>query len=305
MSSSTRPIQPAHLERLRAANAKVAAQRAAAQRRRHVRLAAASVAAVVAVFAGLIVAKAVGGAARHTVAAAKVQPAGVTAQVAAAATSVPAAVLDSMGHGAVGNPPARITGAPALTSAGKPDVVFLSYEWCPFCAAQRWPLVVALSRFGSFRGLGLAQSAADDVYPSTHTFTFTHATYTSPYLAFTPVELQDQNRNPLQRPTAAEQQLLADFDGPPYVPASAAGGIPFLDLGGRFLLSGASYNPQALAGLDWNRIAAALSNPTSPVAQAVDGSANTLTAALCVMTGDQPAAVCTSSAVAAAKGALK
>jgi hypothetical protein len=52
------------------------------------------------------------------------------------------------------------------------------------------------------------------------------------------------------------------------------------------------------------QIAAALADPTSPVAQAVDGSANVLTAALCEVSGQQPAAVCTAPGVAAAAKTL-
>jgi hypothetical protein len=117
--------------------------------------------------------------------------------------------------------------------------------------------------------------------------------------------MQDQNRNPLQTATAAQQHLVAVYDAPPYVPANAAGGLPFLDLGGSYIDSGAAYTPQTLAGLDWNQIATALRTPSNPVAQAVDGSANALTAALCTLTGNQPATVCTSEAVTTAKGSLK
>lgn len=304
MSSSTRSTRPVRSTRAHTANAKIVAQRAAAQRRRRIQQATVGIVAVLAIFAGLIIAKAAGGG-RHGATAAAAAPAGAAAQVATAATGVPATVLDSVGRGTVTNPPTHVTGAPALTSAGKPDVLYLGYEWCPYCAAQRWALVVALSRFGTFSGLGLAQSASDDVYPSTHTFTFAHATYTSSYLSFTPVEMQDQNRNPLQTATAAQQHLVAVYDAPPYVPANAAGGLPFLDLGGSYIDSGAAYTPQTLAGLDWNQIATALRTPSGPVAQAVDGSANALTAALCALTGDQPTAVCTSNAVTTAKGALK
>ena len=48
-----------------------------------------------------------------------------------------------------------------------------------------------------------------------------------------------------------------------------------------------------LAGLSWSTIAADLHNPNSPVAQAVDGTANYITAAICKMTGNQPASACT------------
>ena len=68
--------------------------------------------------------------------------------------------------------------------------------------------------------------------------------------------------------------------------------------------SGASFDPQLLAGMSHRQIAAALSDPTSPVAKAVDGSANVLTAALCEVTGQQPTAVCTAPGVAAAAKTL-
>ena len=51
----------------------------------------------------------------------------------------------------------------------------------------------------------------------------------------------------------------------------------------------------ALAGLTWSQIAADLSNPNSTVAKAVDGTANNFTAAICKMTGNQPASACTST----------
>ena len=299
--SSTRPIRP------RTSQAqKIAARRAAELHRRLILLACASIAVVFAVFAALLIAKAVGGAPQHSSAAASPSPsADVTAQVVAAATRVPASALDSVGRGSATNPPAHISGGTALTSDGKPQVVYLGYEWCPYCAAQRWAIVVALSRFGTFSGLGLTQSASDDVYPSTHTFTFANATYTSRYLAFGSAEMQDVNRNPLQAPTTAQQQLLSVFDEPPYVPAASAGGIPFLDLGGKYLVNGASYSPQTLAGQTWTEIASALSQPASADARGIDGAANMLTAAMCTLTGNQPAAVCSSAAVTSANGALK
>ena len=67
--------------------------------------------------------------------------------------------------------------------------------------------------------------------------------------------------------------------------------------------SGASYSPQILAGKTQEEIAAALADPKSPIAQAIVGSANVLTAAICATTDQQPAAVCTSSGVKA--GAAK
>lgn len=39
---------------------------------------------------------------------------------------------------------------PALTAAGKPDLRYIGAEFCPICAAERWAMYVALSKFGTF-----------------------------------------------------------------------------------------------------------------------------------------------------------
>ena len=62
-------------------------------------------------------------------------------------------------------------------------------EYCPFCAAERWAMVMALSKFGTFWGLKLTNSSVSDFAPDTATFSFYGSTYTSKYLAFKPVEL--------------------------------------------------------------------------------------------------------------------
>ncbi len=303
---SPRPHRTTREERMRKAQAKIAAQRAAERRRRRrLLLAAASLVGVVAVFVSLILVKTAGGGSQSSGTHTAELSAAATAKVVDDATNVPASVLDAVGRGTAANPPVGISGAPALTSAGKPELVYIGYDWCPYCAAQRWALVVALSRFGTFNGLGLTQSASDDVYPSTNTFTFATMKYSSPYLAFSAVEMQDANRKPLQAPTAEQQHLLAVYDEPPYVPAAAAGGIPFLDFGGKYVLNGSSFDPQSLSGKSWTQIAAVLSDPSSSIAKGVNGSANVLTAALCTLTGQQPSGVCSSKAVTEAKGALK
>ena len=47
---------------------------------------------------------------------------------------------------------ADVTGSP-LTAKGRPEVLCVGTEYCPYCAAQSWALIVALSRFGMFTGL--------------------------------------------------------------------------------------------------------------------------------------------------------
>ncbi|MEO8422961.1 MAG: DUF929 family protein [Actinomycetota bacterium] len=236
--------------------------------------------------------------------------AGDTAQVIDAVTAVPAVALDTVGAGQGINAPGAIAaGAPAVTSGGKPEILYIGAEYCPFCASQRWPLVIALSRFGTFSGLGLTTSSASDVYPSTPTLAFHGSTYASDVISFVPVETETNQPaasgigyEPLETLTADQQRLMQTFDVPPYT--SQAGSIPFVLIGNRFVVTGSSYPPDVLQGMTWQQIASALSDPSSLIAKQVLAAANMLTATICQLTDQQPSNVCTSSGVSSATGSL-
>jgi Domain of unknown function (DUF929) len=219
-------------------------------------------------------------------------------------TNVPAATLDASSVGAGVSPVSRLAdGVPALTQEGKPEVLYIGAEYCPFCAAQRWPVIVALSRFGTFQGLGVTTSSSTDAFPNTPTFTFHGATYSSPYIAFSSVEGQTNTGAPLETPTAEQQALLQQFDAPPYT--SAGGAIPFLMIGNRYVQIGSSYQPNELAGMTRLEVAQALADPSSsPAAQEILSSADMLTAGICQLTGGQPSDVCQSPGVTQAAQSL-
>ena len=84
--------------------------------------------------------------------------------------------------------------AAGVSSGGKPAIVFVSEESCPFCAAERWSLAVALSRFGTWSHLGATTSSATDVYPNTATLSFRTAVYRSTELTLRATELADKTR---------------------------------------------------------------------------------------------------------------
>lgn len=263
-----------------------------------------SVGLMLVVVIGLVVVKLAG---RDEPAHADTSSALASATVLAAVATVPSAVLDTVGAGTSATRPTKVSGQPVLTSGGKPLIVYLGAEYCPYCAAQRWSVVVALSRFGHVTGLGATASAGEDVFPNTATVSFHGATYVSDYLEFQGVEMQSNVRTGssyavLDTPTAQQRGLMETFNAPPYVDAASAGAIPFIDFGNQYVSAGASYSPQVLAGLSAEDIAAALSDPASPVAKAVLGAANVMTAALCRLTGNKPSAVCTGTAVASVAG---
>lgn len=210
--------------------------------------------------------------------------------------AIPASTFDAVGTGTGVVPPTAGTGA-ALTAAGKPRVLYIGAEFCPYCAAERWAVVAALSRFGTFDGLGVTTSAAKDVFPSTATLSFSGATYTSNYLSFTGVEITSNVPDESSAMGYAVLDTLSAGDAKINSTLNPKGSIPFVDLGNKFLISGASFDPQVLQGLTQAQIAAQLGDPGSAVAKQAIGAANMMTAALCRLTQGQPAAVCTSPAV--------
>ena len=159
---------------------------------------------------------------------------------------------------------------------------------------------MALSRFGTFSNLSGTHSASQDVYPNTQTLSFYGSQYTSPYVDFQSVEEATNQAvggsyQTLQSPTAQESSLVATYD--------SGGSIPFLDIANRYVITGASYSPQVLQGLSRAQIAAQLSDPKSAVAQAIDGAANEITAAIASVTPNLPRSVAGSSVIASiAKG---
>ncbi len=300
--------------------ARIAAQREAERRaaqRKRIYLAGGSILAVAIVVVAFVLIKLNSGG--GTAAAGSNGPTGtaltaVTKQV----TGIPASVTDKVADGGVtkgmfvsahtnselqsaanslGSYFATVNGT-ALTANGKPELLFLGGEYCPYCAAERWSMVSALSRFGTFTGLTTTHSSTSDVYPDTPTFTFSKATYKSDYLTFTSVEeftnyRQGNSSNSnvpyvtLQAPTAAQQSLAAAYD--------PSGAIPFLDFGNKYVEVGnlSPLSPSMLQGKTWAQVAAAMNDPSSSLGKALDGNANYITAAICKLTSNQPATACT------------
>jgi hypothetical protein len=280
-------------QRAQSAREKAAAQRAQARRteiRKRAMITGGSVVAVVAVVIALIMVK-LGESPAHA------SPASADAVAAREISRVPAGTFSSVGSGtATGLRP--ISGPPELTMDGKPELLYIGGEYCPFCAAERWAIAAAVSRFGTLSGLHFIHSSPTDVYPDTPTLSFYKARYTSRYLAFAAVEWYSERANAaaptgyayLQRPTARQAALFGRYGG----------AFPFVDIGNRYLVPQAQYLPSALAGLSWAQVAADMRDPSSPVGQDIDGAANMITAAICKLTHGQPAGVCSSAGVRAA-----
>lgn len=226
-------------------------------------------------------------------------------------TSVPAATLDAIGiPDAVTGQITRLpAGEPAVIRDGKPVVTYIGAEFCPYCAAERWAMVVALSRFGTFTGLTPTVSGpAPEPFPGTATLTFHGVSYASEYLTLSAAEYATNvpqpggGFTPLDELTEEQLRLLETYDTPAYV--GSDGGVPFVMLGNRFAWVGASFQLGVIHGLTFDEIAQRLADPQDDVAIAIGGSANRITAMLCELTGDEPGDVCSSAGVLAAKASL-
>jgi Domain of unknown function (DUF929) len=280
------------------ARERVAAQRAAARRveaRRKVLLAGGSVVAVLAIVVAIIVVK-------LSEAPAKPGPARASAALAHQLADVTPGTYEGAGTG--GDSGLKPTsGQPVLMEDGKPEVLYIGGEFCPYCAAERWAIAAALSRFGALTGLRFIHSSPADVPPSVATLSFAHAGYDSRYLAFTPVEWYGEAEDPstpfrhvyLQQPTQQEAALFSHYGN---------GAIPFLDIANQYVLPQTSYLPSTLAGLSWSQVVSDMHDPASAAGRAIDGAANILSAAICKVTHGRPGSVCTSASVKAAGDSL-
>ncbi|EQD74307.1 protein containing DUF929, partial [mine drainage metagenome] len=90
--------------------------------------------------------------------------------------------------------------AGALVHSHRPRILYVGADYCPYCAALRWPLVLTLLRFGSLEGLKFMRSSSTDVFADTATFSFYGSTYKSPWIGFEGFETSTRTGRPLMRP---------------------------------------------------------------------------------------------------------
>jgi Domain of unknown function (DUF929) len=204
--------------------------------------------------------------------------------------SVPVSTLNAAPTDGLLNTPQPINGT-ALIANGKSELLFIGAEFCPHCAAERWPVYIALSKFGTFSPEpGRIHSATLD--GNVPTLTFYGTTYSSPYLTFTPVEVYTNRPSgngyaTLQVPTQAQYDLWQHIGG---------GTFPFLDFGGKRAMAGAQYSFGPLQNLPFSAVAAQVGNNSTVIGADIDSSASQLIKTICgSLTHGQPANVCSST----------
>ena len=182
----------------------------------------------------------------------------------------------------------------AFTSGGKPVVVYIGADYCPYSAFQRWPLVMALMRFGNFSGLTYMLSSSSDVYANSPTFSFYGSTYTSNYIVFQGIEHETRTQGQILQ--AIPQNYSAAF-------SHFGGSYPFIDVGDRYVIEGSFYYPSVFGNDNWTQIVQAIGSNTQ-LANDIKASANVITALICRMTNGNPSSVCANPSITALNGSL-
>ena len=211
--------------------------------------------------------------------------------------AIPQATLDASAAPNTSQAPAKLEGGTPLTADGLPKVLYVGAEYCPFCAMERWALIGALAKFGTFSGLTPTTSSSEDVHPDTPTWSFNGSTFTSDVLAFEAVETADREQKPLQ-PLEGENAAIFQKYNP-------SGGIPWVTYGGTHATNGATVDANVLDGKSYDEIIAGIEDPSSDIGKTMNPAINMITAQLCEMTGGKPTNVCSSQAALTASVLVK
>ena len=102
---------------------------------------------------------------------------------------------------------------------GKVSFIFISGEFCPYCAMESWAVGLALSEYGNFSDLSYYVSSEDNI----PTYNFTNAAFTSSKIDFHLVEVYDQNKQSFQTLNDLQQGLYVKY---------GSGSIPFICIAG-------------------------------------------------------------------------
>lgn len=186
-----------------------------------------------------------------------------------------------------------------LTSDGKPEVLFIGAEFCPVCATERWPMTMALMKFGTFTNLQETQSAKAD--GDVGTWSYYGSTYSSPYLTFVAQELYTNQPSgnyykPLEEVTPANQSVWTANEGSNL-------SFPFIDFGGKAVLETAQFNPGTIYYHDFSHVLGTIGTNDNTIGASINASAAVFVKYLCDLTHDQPSDVCSAVANVSVPGA--
>jgi len=168
----------------------------------------------------------------------------------------------------------HVTDQPLNRAGRKSLVYFMGAGFCPFCAAERWAIVKALARFGTWEGLVEDKSAGrDEKYLNVPTFSLARANYSSAHVEFAGKETADRNFEPLQELDDSDYEIL-DMYNPDQM-------IPFLLVDGQYMQVGAGFSPELILNMSHEQVRAELDKLDSAIGKAIRAEIDNITALVC------------------------
>jgi hypothetical protein len=125
-----------------------------------------------------------------------------------------------------------------LLSGGKPWILFMGSEACPYCAAESWAIFDYLNQKGTITNIQYIYSNSSDIYPNTPGISFANSSFESKSIGFTGIEMSNRNWQPLNDINQSDLNLFNQYD--------SKGEIPFILVDGIYLKLGSSYSPGLL-----------------------------------------------------------
>jgi uncharacterized protein DUF929 len=166
-----------------------------------------------------------------------------------------------------------------LKKGGKPEVMMIGTLSCEYCAAERWALVKALGRFGTWSNLNAGTNGA-----GIPTFNLVDTKYSSWYISLVHKDLQDLNGDALQTLTAREHALYKKYDPQ---------GVTPLLIVGKYALVGQGVDPAPMIDRDFRSVQISLiKNETTGYTGPINAEANLITAMLCRADAGNPSVFC-------------
>ena len=148
--------------------------------------------------------------------------------------------------------------ATPLLIGNKVSFIYIGGQYCPFCAMERWAIVMALSNFGNFSNYSFFPSAEGNI----QTYDFVGIQYSSNTVDFQGVEAYNNVAPPNQKTL---ESVTGNADT--YYSKYGTGTIPFICIGGSIFRSGAgpSLSYTSFAGQSLSTIQSQISSKTGPL----------------------------------------
>lgn len=154
------------------------------------------------------------------------------------------------------------TCASPIFVGNKLAVYYVGGEFCPYCGAFRWALVMALSQYGSFANLQTIVSAESQV----PTYSFVGSSFTCTSIDFQPAEVLGNTIDPntghyiaLESMNSKQDELITKYNSGGSIPFICIGGVDFRADAGVYL------HPSSFSGKSFSDVQLQVTSKSGPL----------------------------------------